>query len=81
MCLGFYLFLDEIFERKDNVFATIVMEKEHTGEEIAKVTEECLVKNGLKISSIAACVRDVLMRKLFKKQSLWRKLTTKTPWI
>jgi hypothetical protein len=50
--------LDENFDRKDNVFATIVMEKEHTGEEIARLTEECLVKNGLKISSIAACVRD-----------------------
>lgn len=42
----------------DNVLATIVMEYEHTGEEIARLTEECLLKNGLKSNSVIACVRD-----------------------
>jgi len=31
---------------------------EHTGEEIASLIEESLVKNGLNIDQIVACVRD-----------------------
>lgn len=46
------------FDRKDNVLATIVIENEHTGEEIARLIEECLEQHGLKINSISACVRD-----------------------
>lgn len=46
------------FQRLDDVFATIVVENEHTGEAIANLIENCLVENGLSISSVTACVRD-----------------------
>nr|CAD2137415.1 unnamed protein product [Meloidogyne enterolobii] len=46
------------FQRRDNVFATLELLYEHTGEEIASLIEESLVKNGLNIDQIVACVRD-----------------------
>ena len=50
--------VNDEFERHDDVFATIVVKDEHTGEEIARLIEKCLTENGLKMSLIAACVRD-----------------------
>nr|CAD2182584.1 unnamed protein product [Meloidogyne enterolobii] len=46
------------FERFDDIFATIVLENEHTGEEIARLIENSLMENGLQIGQISACVRD-----------------------
>ena len=50
--------VNNLFERKDNVLATIEIKSEHSGDVIAKLIEECLSKNGLKMSSLIACVRD-----------------------
>uniref|UniRef100_A0A914DJW1 BED-type domain-containing protein n=1 Tax=Acrobeloides nanus TaxID=290746 RepID=A0A914DJW1_9BILA len=50
--------VNENFDRMDNVLATIPIEKEHTGEEIAKLIEQCLKTNRLKMDRLAAMVRD-----------------------
>lgn len=50
--------VNEEFVRIDNVLATIPIEKEHTGEEISKLIEECLEKNRLKLNKLVAMVRD-----------------------
>jgi hypothetical protein len=50
--------VDEKFCRSDNVLATICIEKEHTGEEIANLIENCIQINGMKKDALVACVRD-----------------------
>jgi len=46
------------FQRRDNVFAALEILFEHTGEEIANLIQDSLVKNGLNIDQIVACVRE-----------------------
>uniref|UniRef100_A0A914EI64 Uncharacterized protein n=1 Tax=Acrobeloides nanus TaxID=290746 RepID=A0A914EI64_9BILA len=41
----------------NNALATIPIEKEHTGEEIAKLIEQCLKTKGLKMDRLTAMVR------------------------
>lgn len=50
--------VNDNFDRLDNVLATIPIEREHTGEEIASLIEQCLEKNGLKVDKLVAMVRD-----------------------
>lgn len=50
--------IDKEFCRLDNVLATISLDQEHSGEEIARNIQEKIEEHGLKLSNIVACVRD-----------------------
>ena len=50
--------IDASFNRNDCVLATIPMHSIHTGEEIARLIEECIIENGLQLSKIVSIVRD-----------------------